>query len=284
MPLRVLCADDSDAHAAWCALIRAVFPRAGFERWIEWGCWTQDYRAYTLYEGELPVANVSRMRMRLLLDGAERIGWQFGAVCTRPEYRGRGLGRRLMEAALEDCGDDPLLLFANPRVVGFYPRFGFEPREEWIFGAEHIARPASIQAPVLDPADPAVRERIRRLASAGSPCTRRLGARGHGEILLWYLANGFAPAPREPAPGVLVFCEQDGECLRVHELLSENEVDLATLVPALIDAPIRRIRFEFTPERLWPAARALVIDPEPHLYLRGLDPLRPHKFPLLAHT
>lgn len=284
MRLRRIGPADSDAHPAWCALVRAVFTRAGFERWIEWACWDESYRAYTLYDGELPVANVSRMRMRLLVDGEERGAWQLGAVCTRPEYRGRGLSRRLMEAVLDDCGDQPLLLFANPGVRDFYPRFGFAAREEWIFEAECAAAPGPAQAPMLDPADPAVRARIRRLAREGNPCTLRFGARGHGDILLWYLANGFAPAPRATPDGTLVFCTQEADCLRVHEVLAEREIQLVELIPTLIDAPIQRLRFDFTPERLWPQARALAVDPEPELYLRGLASTGPHKFPLLAQT
>lgn len=284
MRLHVLGPADRDAHADWCRLIRSVFTRADFARWIERGCWDDAYRAFVLYDGDTPVANVSRTRMRLLLDGEERRGWQLGAVCTRPEFRGRGLGRRLMEAALGDCGDDPLLLFANPTVLDFYPRFGFVPREEWVFEAEHVATPAGTPAPVLDAADPAVRARIRELAADGRECTQRFGARGHGDILLWYLANGFAPAPREPRPGTLVLCTREEDCLVVHDVLSEDGIDFSALIPALIDTPIRRLRFEFTPERLWPQARAVAIDTEADLHVRGFVPSGPHKFPRLAQT
>lgn len=282
--LRVLTGADVAAQAPWCRLIRSVFTRAGFERWIEWGCWGADYQACAWFEGGRPVANVSRTRMRLLLDGGERDGWQFGAVCTAPDQRGRGLARRLMDAALADCGDDPVLLFANPTVLDFYPRFGFVAREEWIFEAAHRAAPGAVLAPILDPGDPEVRALVRRLAATGRPCTQRFGARGHGDLVLWYLANGFAPAPRQPAPGVLVSCTREDDCLAIHEVLADADVDLAALIPQLIDAPVRRLRFGFTPERLWPAARALEPDPGSFLHLRGLAPAAPHRFPVLAHT
>lgn len=282
--LRTLGAADHAAHAGWCGLIRSVFTRARFEPWIEWGCWDDAYIAYVAFDGDTPVANVSRTRMRLLVDGAERTGWQLGAVCTRPEFRGHGLGRRLLEAALADCGSDPVLLFANPTVRDFYPRFGFVPCGEWTFEAAHAAVPAGTLAPTLDPADPKVRARIRRLAAEGLPCTQRFGARGHGDIALWYLANGFVPAPREPQPGTLVFCTRRDDCLVLHEVLSEGAVDLAALIPSLIDSPIRRLRFDFTPERLWPLAQAVAIDPEADLFVRGFAPMGRHRFPKLAQT
>ncbi|MBK8067462.1 MAG: GNAT family N-acetyltransferase [Rhodanobacteraceae bacterium] len=282
--LRILGAGDVALHPAWCGLIRSVFTRASFDRWIEWGCWDEGYTAFALFDGDTPVANVSRTRMRLVLDSEERRGWQLGAVCTRSEYRGRGLARHLLDLALAGCGGDPVLLFANPDVREFYPRFGFAPREEWIFEAAHAAVPSGPPAPSLDPADPAVRMRIRQLAADGRPGTTRFGARGHGDIALWYLANGFVTAPREPQPGTLVFCTQQSECLRVQEVLSDGDVDLSELIPSLIDAPVSRLRFDFTPERLWPQARAVAPDLDSDLYVRGFAPRAEHRFPKLAQT
>jgi hypothetical protein len=170
MHLRVLGPQSHDVHPAWCRLLRTVFTRADFARWIDWGQWDDSYRAYTMFDGEQPIANVSLTQMRLVLDGEERRGWQLGAVCVHP------------------------------------------------------------------------------------------------------------------LPGVLVFCEQQGDCLTINEVLSEGDVDLAGLLPQLIEATIARLRFGFTPERLWPTARAIAVDPEPHLQVRGFAPRGPHKFPLLAQT
>jgi predicted N-acetyltransferase YhbS len=284
MHLRVLGPQSHDAHPAWCRLLRAVFTRADFARWIEWGQWDESYRAYTMFDGDQPIANASLTKMRLLLDGEERRGWQFGAVCVHPERRGGGLARALIEAALADCGDDPVWLFGNPQVREFYPRFGFAPREEWVFGAEHACDPAATMASRLDPQRPETRALVRRLAALGLPSSARFGVRGHGAVINWYLANGLASAPLQPQPEVLVFCEQQGDCLTINEVLGTLDVNLATLLPQLIDAPIRRLRFGFTPERLWPTARAIDVDPEPDLQVRGLAANGPHKFPLLAQT
>lgn len=282
--LRVLGPGDSDAHPAWCRLLRSVFTRADFERWIAWGEWDDDYRAYTLMDGAEFIANVSITRMQLLIDGESRRGWQLGAVCVHPDHRGGGHARRLLDAVLASCGDDPVMLFANPNVRDFYPRFGFTPREEWIFMAEHTCTPAPQLAPRLDPSDPATRTLIHRLAATGLPATTRFSARGHGAVINWYLANGYALAPLQPCADVLVFCLQQDDLLIISEVLSSVEIDLPSLLPQLISAPIQRVQFRFTPERLWPTARAIEIDPEPDLYTRGLEPRGPHKFPLLAQT
>jgi hypothetical protein len=81
-----------------------------------------------------------------------------------------------------------------------------------------------------------------------------------------------------------VLCTRADDCLIVHDVLSENAVDLCELIPALIDAPIRRLCFDFTPGRLWPQVRAVAIDSESDLHVRGFVPSGRHRFPKLAQT
>jgi len=51
----------------------------------------------------------------------------FGPLAVRPELRGRGFGRALVNAGLERAakGDWPLILVSGE--VDYYPRFGFVP-------------------------------------------------------------------------------------------------------------------------------------------------------------
>ncbi|MEJ8279137.1 GNAT family N-acetyltransferase [Pseudonocardia spirodelae] len=66
--------------------------------------------------------------LRLLRDprGVLRIG----RVCTRADARGRGLGHRLMDAALDEAGDAPVVLDAQQVQTAFYARHGFVPAGE----------------------------------------------------------------------------------------------------------------------------------------------------------
>jgi ElaA protein len=69
-------------------------------------------------DGHQPVAY-----LRLLED--RKGTFRIGRVCTAPDARGRGLSRRLMEAALAEVGDAPCVLDAQVRAEGLYAAFGF---------------------------------------------------------------------------------------------------------------------------------------------------------------
>lgn len=284
MRVQVLTDQDQVWHARWCSYVRAVFSRADFERWIEWGEWNADYRAIALTMDDQIVAGAGLTQMRLLIDGVETRAWQLGAVGCLPALRGNGHARRVLDVALSLCADEPVLLFANPRVTDLYPRFGLQARAEAIFTADCSVAPGGDRATVLALTQPSARALVHRLAEFGVPTTMRFGARGHGRILSWYVANSFArPLLQLDADTVVAASVEDG-VLYIDDILALHPFDLRAALARLIDQPIRQVRFGFTPELWWPTASVVGVDPEPFLYVRGLHPHAPHKFPLMAQT
>lgn len=276
---------DTALQAAFCDYVPQVFRRADFRRWTEWGEWDDDYRAFALFEEGRVVANTSVMRMRLLLEGREVQAFQLGAVGCLPSHRGRGLSRVVMEAALDACGGAPVLLFANPSVRQYYPRFGFQPWKQTLFAAPHEAVPGGTPAPTLDLADAKVRALLAVLSREGLPVTERFGARGYGTIATWYAANGFARPLRQLSADAWVFASVEGDTLYLDDLFAREPFDLRAHLPRLIDRPIRSIHFGFTPERWWPEAVEAGEDTEADLFVRALPLSRDaHRFPVLAHT
>lgn len=66
--------------------------------------------------------------------------YHVGRLCTAASVRGRGLGRRLMEAALGEVGDGPCVVDAQEHATGFYVGYGFEivgPAYDWD-GVAHV--------------------------------------------------------------------------------------------------------------------------------------------------
>ncbi|NOK12291.1 GNAT family N-acetyltransferase [Corallococcus exercitus] len=276
---------DTDLQAAFCDYVPQVFRRASFRQWCAWGEWNDDYRAFALVESGRVVANASVMRMRLLLEGREVTGYQLGAVGCLPSHRGRGLARVVMNAALDACGDAPVLLFANPKVRQFYPRFGFQPRMQTLFAATYDAVPEGPPAPMLSLDDAEMRAGLAALSSEGVPSTERFGARGYATVASWPVANGFARPLRQLGTEAWVFAGVEGETLYLDDVFARESFDLRAWIPRLIDRPIREIRFGFTPERYWPEAMVAGEDTEADLFVRNLRVSQEaHRFPVMAHT
>src|SRR5215472_2167511 len=100
--------------------------RAFFD-WGERGGWVAGYEVFAIVVDDRIVSTVGRQAMRYVINGEAQNGCQAGAVAAHREHRNRGLVRRLMERVLAelDAPDQPVILFANPSVLDFYPRFGF---------------------------------------------------------------------------------------------------------------------------------------------------------------
>jgi ElaA protein len=81
-------------------------------------------------------APLAYLRVLTEPDGVRRIG----RVCTAPAARGRGLARRLVEAALQEIGGAACVLSAQAHLTGLYGGLGFTqngPGYEWD-GVPHV--------------------------------------------------------------------------------------------------------------------------------------------------
>lgn len=125
------CLADAALRRSFNALAAMAF-ELDFEPWYQNGFSTADYEPWSVVSaaGEV-LSNVSVNHMRGLLGGRPRHYIQLGTVMTRPDCRGLGLNRRLMEAVLRQYARcDGFFLYANDSVLDYYPKFGFAPAEE----------------------------------------------------------------------------------------------------------------------------------------------------------
>jgi len=114
-------------------------------------------------------AHVGVLEYDLLVDGEVVPACGIHAVCTQPEYRGRGLARRLMNEALELVGYRPACLATE--VPAVYEGHGFvvAPEQRWRGvivdgGAPVRPVPATVEGAAL----------VERLHSERAPLSRRL--------------------------------------------------------------------------------------------------------------
>lgn len=115
-------------------LAEAVFGLS-FQSWYENGFWTDRYIPYALTDGDRVAANASVNIIDTVWQGEKKRYIQIGTVMTHPDYRGQGLMREIMESILADWKErcDGIYLYANDSVVDFYPKFGFEKAQEYVY-------------------------------------------------------------------------------------------------------------------------------------------------------
>jgi predicted N-acetyltransferase YhbS len=279
---------DHHWHEAFIDYVPRVFARASFRRWYRLGGWNEDYVAFSIADGTDIVASASLQRMNIVLRGEWLTGWQLGAVGVVPQWRGRGLQRRIMQRLLGSVDEkDIVFLFANDTVLDFYPLFGFRRVIESVFAAEYDVEPASepLRALSIDRADDLAL--LARVAAAAAPTTREFAARSYGGVLLWYWANFYDGCFYYcEAEDAIIVAELDGATLRICDVLARTPFDLRSYLPRVVKHAAQRVEFGFTPDVWWPDARVIADYMESPLFVRGAHrlPEAPFKFPMLAQT
>jgi GNAT superfamily N-acetyltransferase len=285
--LMEITANSFDCSAAYRAQLNALM--AGtfgftFDGWSGPLGWNADYISYAVMEQERLLAHAGVYRMDLRIHGTPRTAYQIGGVATRPEWRGQGLSRLLLEHILARQPGALFLLFANESVLNFYPRFGFTPRAERQPIVEIPAGApsggAGLRRLALD--DPRVAVYLRQppMFSAVLDCA-------NAAPLHWFhLRLGYADCIYEvPALRAMLVARQIGDRLEIDGLWASERLRYADLAPYLAFPGTCRIHFGFNPDGLGaPYATQELAEPS-GLHVRGDLGLRGEWiFPLLART
>lgn len=124
--------DDNDLRNSFNLLTQQTY-NFDFEKWYKSGYWKENCILYSLLDNDKMVSHITVSVIDFIVLGKKKRFVQFGTVMTDEQYRNQGLSRVLMEMVLEEWKDkcDMFYLFANDSVLDFYPKFGFEPVDEY---------------------------------------------------------------------------------------------------------------------------------------------------------
>ncbi len=282
--------DDPVMRSAFFAFVKEVFPGLDFEEWHRRGFWDDRYRPFCLMDGKRMVSNVSITEMALLMGGREIRGYQFATVGTVPDFRGKGLSRKLMEFVLERFRNqaDLFFLFANERVQDFYPRFGFRSVQEYRFRREVPELRPAFAARSLDLSASADCDLIAGLLTSRLPLSGLFGASDHAFITWWHLLNVF---PKnllylEKEKVMIIAIESKG-CLSIFDIITEDSLDLPKILPRIVrDEDTRTVECFFPPDEWGLKGARAIPDNDSPLFVLGEFPLagHPFKFPTTAQT
>ena len=262
---------------------------ADFKLWYLKGGWNDNYHTYSLVNDQEMVANVSFSTMDLILDGQPIRGIQLATVGTLPQYRKQGLSRQLMEVVLEKCANDCELvfLFANEGVLDFYPKFGFEPMEEYLFKINISGVKPTFKATQLSTNSKTDFELITGMAGNRLPVTRFFGSGNYEHILLWHLIYLFNECIWYlPEEEVIVVAEIEANVLHLYDILSARPYSFEGILPKILSKSLDTVICYFTPELLNMDFQIFEKYEESPLFVKGNFPLngQKFKFPALAQT
>ena len=283
--------EDAALREAFFDFVPEVFGGLSFREWYARGCWPGTYRPRAIVDdsGQV-VATAASSRLQLLVDGRRQPALQLATVGTRPEYRGRGFSRQLLESVLDEARPgDVVFLYGNDSVHDFYPRFGFRRVVEKQFVRHRTDRRAvggRGRLRRLKTSDERDFDLIRSLAHERPPVSERFGALDYAHILFWHALYVVPTAfvLHEPSGSILAATRVGSRAI-VHDFLSHDPGSFARIERELFSAEIRELIFEFTPEKLGVAYEARLLAPASDLYLRGDCPLSgDFQFPALART
>jgi len=217
-----------------------------FEPWYRNGFWTEAYDPHSiLADGEV-VANVSVNHICGTLDGVKKHYIQLGTVMTKPEYRNRGMIRAIMNRIKRECaGFDGLYLYAGDDVCAFYPKFGFEREKETRWALEmRPEREASAQRVPMN----CMGDWQAFLAAKKGLVSAAAFAPDTDGLYMFYLSQFMQDCLYfVPQLKAYVVAEEEGEVLKISEVLSQKPVSLRDVCSAF-GPGFGRFEFSFTPK------------------------------------
>jgi len=230
------------------------------------------------------VAHAGVLRIPMVIDGIARDVAGIHAVCTAPGVRGRGLGRQVIEAAIDHALDfaDTVVLHAVDAAV--YARFGMRAVDQWVWWTDIDDRRRAAPMRRLD-ADVAGDVALVHTAFRGRlPVADSLGVGEAAALFVLDEIIGCGDFARLLAldDGTVVAADLDERVLQIYDIVGPTWPPLADIV-ARAPGRVDRVEVFFDPQR-WTEVRWRLREARPVdvLMVRGPFTTRPIAIPPLA--
>jgi predicted N-acetyltransferase YhbS len=241
-----IAADLLELLASNWAMLRPAIPEAARLG----ASWEQMSTAFIEREDGVAVAHAGVLWIPMVIDGEARPVAGVHAVCTAATHRGRGLARKVIEAAVEHAlgHAETVLLHANDAAI--YGRFGFRPLAQtvWWCAPSMPRGPAMRRLSSDDPADVA---RVWAAFRGRMPVSATLGV---GEADALFVLDEVLACKRFARlwalEDLVIAAEYDDRELRIYDVVGPRWPELDELV-AHAPGRVDRVEIFFNPDR-WP--------------------------------
>lgn len=269
-----------------------------FEKWYLDGYWGDRYIPYSLLYEDRVVSNVSVNILDFDILGNKKRFVQIGTVMTDNEFQNKGLSRVLMEKVLEEWDGkcDLIYLFGNDSVLDFYPKFGFEKCNEYVYSIRksniHISTKSTSYKHIreLDMDNIEDRDTLHNLAS-NTKIFSKVSMIDNPGLIMFYCTNFIKDNIYYlEDSNTVVICDLKGDTLYLNEILSTEDVNLDNVVSKIVKIynKVENIVLGFTPKDSSKYERSLLFEEDTTLFIRG-DIYNLFKddhlmFPVLSHA
>ncbi|MCP4601527.1 MAG: GNAT family N-acetyltransferase [Proteobacteria bacterium] len=180
---------------------------------------------FGIFENERAVSILNTTTMDLIVGDTLTKAMQLGTVATNPKFRGRGLGAKLMNHALEYYSGltDAVFLFANDTVLEYYPKFGFEPIDEYLFYLDLSDPLKQTSFRKLNPDRPLDKRILFEKFDNRIPVSKTFGIADYSTLAKWYCLKFFKEDLwySEPLDTVLVAKAEKSRVV-IHDVVSNK--------------------------------------------------------------
>ena len=279
---------DNDAiRRSFCSLSKKIYG-LDFEPWYQNGYWGDFYIPHTLMDKDTVISNISVNVMDMRLNNRLKRFIQIGTVMTEPSYRGQGLSRWIMDSVLSTWKDkcDAIFLFANSSVLDFYPKFEFEPAQEYQF--QKCMDKSQYSFRKLDMNVTADKNLLLSNYQYSNPYSALTMENNEG-LLMFYCSQFMKDNIYYIEEyDTVVVAKQDSEELICYDIFSDKYYGLDHILGGLIDSDNKKILLGFTPKVIsgWNISELHEENTTLFLIKGKENPFKSKKmmFPLLSHA
>ncbi|NML40817.1 GNAT family N-acetyltransferase [Chitinophaga sp. G-6-1-13] len=220
-----------------------------FEPWHHNGYWDHTCVPHVLLDGDTVIANATVNVLRVRWQEEEKTWLQLGTVMTHPDYRHQGLSRWLMDKIFEEWEGqyNLMFLFANERVLDFYPKFGFVPVSEYQYHTRQLTpQPGKVRQLDMDnAADCAL---LLRKYAQSNPFAA-LTVTDPAGLLMFYCTQFMKTCVYHlEETDVIAVVEHKEGVMTCHDIFGETHQSLNNILSVLMEKNTQQITLGFTPK------------------------------------
>lgn len=222
-----------------------------FNRWYHLGFWDHRYVPVSFVDGDQVVSNVSINYLDLIISGKRYPSIQLGTVMTHPDYRNQGLSSCLLRQVIQKYKSDYVIyLFANRDVLNYYPKFGFQAVDEYLYSVDvyqdKMVSPHVRRLNIDDDRDfYVISSFVKNRLPVGSGYFSTDQA---DSILMFYCLNVFYnDLYFLEDQDIIVIFKRSNERIEVFDIISQREFDMEYVLKAIAIQGMNRFVFHFTP-------------------------------------